>query len=86
MNDMATQYPRTVRLQNQSFQFSLLKQEDRDDVLAFARALPEEDLRFLRVDKDGSEGRRQLGRKAPWPEPASPCSLISATASSATAA
>ena len=50
MNDMATQYPRTVRLKNQSFQFSLLRQEDRDDVLAFARALPEEDLRFLRVD------------------------------------
>ncbi|MDE2977846.1 MAG: hypothetical protein OXU63_10045 [Acidobacteriota bacterium] len=50
MNDMATQYPRTVRLKNQSFRFSLLRQEDRDDVLAFARALPEEDLRFLRVD------------------------------------
>ena len=47
---MANDYPRTVRLKGKSFEFRLLGQDDRDDMLAFARALPKEDLRFLRVD------------------------------------
>ena len=47
---MEQQYPRTVRLKGKSFEFRILGQEDRDDMLAFARTLPEEDIRFLRVD------------------------------------
>ena len=50
MNDMSNDYPRTVHLKGKPFEFRLLGGEDRDEMLAFARALPEEDLRFLRVD------------------------------------
>lgn len=50
MNDTASGYPREVRINKQSFKFRLAGQGDRDDLLAFARALPEEDLRFLSVD------------------------------------
>ncbi len=50
MNDVAHEYPRKVRLQNRTFEFHLIGRGDRDDLLAFAGALPAEDLRFLRVD------------------------------------
>ncbi len=46
-----TQYPRTVALPDQTkIQLRLMSAVDRDAVLTFARALPQEDLLFLRVD------------------------------------
>jgi L-amino acid N-acyltransferase YncA len=45
------EYPCTVTLDNKSkATFRLLDSDDAERVLAFARALPEEDLLFLRVD------------------------------------
>lgn len=44
-------YPREVRLANgRAFSFRLMGPEHRDDVLEFARALPRQDVLFLRID------------------------------------
>ena len=44
-------YPRTINLPDgQAVQFRLMTPADRDAMLKFARALPQEDLLFLRVD------------------------------------
>ena len=46
-----TNYPKTLQLPDgASVELRLMTSEDRDAALAFARALPEEDLQFLRVD------------------------------------
>jgi L-amino acid N-acyltransferase YncA len=45
------QFPRTIKLSDGSeVEVRLMSADDRDGVLAFARALPEEDLLFLRID------------------------------------
>ena len=44
-------YPRTVELVDGGrVELRVMSRQDRDALLTFARALPEEDLRFLRVD------------------------------------
>lgn len=48
---LADQYPRTFQLSDgASVELRMMSPEDRDAILGFARALPEEDLLFLRVD------------------------------------
>ena len=48
---VAEQYPRTFQLaDDSSVELRVMSSEDRDAILGFARALPEEDLLFLRVD------------------------------------
>ncbi len=50
-SDIETKYPRTVKLPDgASVEFRMMAATDRDAILKFARALPEEDLLFLRVD------------------------------------
>ena len=50
-NDVTGQYPRTINLPDgQAVQFRLMTAADREAILKFARALPQEDLLFLRVD------------------------------------
>jgi L-amino acid N-acyltransferase YncA len=49
--DTAQKFPRTVKLaEGENVEVRLMSADDRDAVLAFAQALPEEDLLFLRVD------------------------------------
>lgn len=43
-------YPWTTTLGDQEFTFRLMESSDRDAILKFARALPSEDLMFLRTD------------------------------------
>ena len=43
-------FPQTVELGGNTVEVRIMTEADRDAVLAFARALPEEDLLFLRVD------------------------------------
>lgn len=52
MNDLATpiSYPWTTTLGGLEVTFRHMTAEDRDAMLAFTRALPEEDLLFLRLD------------------------------------
>ncbi len=51
MSDQAAEYPRRVNLPDGGqVEIRLMSAADRDAMLAFARALPEEDLLFLRVD------------------------------------
>jgi len=53
MSDMnlSERYPKTVTLADQAdIEFRLMTAAERDDILAFAQALPMEDLLFLRVD------------------------------------
>ena len=52
VNDLATHitYPWTRALGDLEVTFRYMTAEDRDQVLAFTRALPEEDLLFLRLD------------------------------------
>ena len=46
-----TSYPKTVQLPDgDSVELRIMTRDDRDAALGFARALPEEDLQFLRVD------------------------------------
>ena len=48
---LADQYPRTFQLSDGSeVELRVMSPDDRDAILGFARALPEEDLLFLRVD------------------------------------
>lgn len=50
-DDLAEGYPRTVKLSDgEEVEIRLMSNTDRDAVLAFAQALPEEDLLFLRID------------------------------------
>lgn len=50
-NVVTAPYPRTINLPDgQKVQFRLMTAADRDAMLTFARALPQEDLLFLRVD------------------------------------
>jgi L-amino acid N-acyltransferase YncA len=49
--DTAQKFPHTVKLaEGENVEVRLMSADDRDAVLAFAQALPEEDLLFLRVD------------------------------------
>ena len=49
--ELTDRYPRKVALSNGSnIEIRLMTPQDRDAVLAFANALPQEDLLFLRVD------------------------------------
>jgi L-amino acid N-acyltransferase YncA len=49
--DPASQYPRSITLADgASVEIRLMTPADRDPILAFANALPQEDLLFLRVD------------------------------------
>ena len=51
INQLSERYPQDVTLSDgRKVQLRLMTADDRDAVLGFARALPEEDLRFLRVD------------------------------------
>ena len=50
LGDVAEGYPKTIRLSGQDVEIRVLGTEDRAPVLAFARALPEQDLLFLRLD------------------------------------
>lgn len=51
LEELTGRYPKDVSLKNgDSVQVRLMSPADRDAVLQFARALPEEDLLFLRVD------------------------------------
>ena len=52
----ALAYPRTRRIGGAKVRFRLMTTVDRDAVLAFARALPAEDLLFLRLDITRDEG------------------------------
>jgi L-amino acid N-acyltransferase YncA len=52
----ALAYPRTRRVAGGKVRFRLMTTVDRDAVLAFARALPAEDLLFLRLDITRDEG------------------------------
>lgn len=48
---VADRYPKSVRLpEGPEVEIRLMTPDDRDEVLAFARALPQEDLLFLRVN------------------------------------
>ena len=48
---LADQYPRAFQLgDGSSIELRVMSSDDRDAILGFARALPEEDLLFLRVD------------------------------------
>ena len=48
---LADQYPRAFQLADgSSIELRVMSSDDRDAILGFARALPEEDLLFLRVD------------------------------------
>lgn len=50
-DDLADRYPQTVKLsEGEDIEIRLMSRADRDGVLAFAQALPEEDLLFLRID------------------------------------
>lgn len=44
------EFPQSIKLNDHSVEVRLMTADDRDAVLAFAQALPEEDLLFLRVD------------------------------------
>ncbi|TDJ26074.1 MAG: GNAT family N-acetyltransferase [Gammaproteobacteria bacterium] len=49
--NIAQKFPRTVNLaEGEKVEVRLMSADDRDAVLAFAQALPEEDLLFLRLD------------------------------------
>ncbi len=49
--DPASQYPRSITLADgANVEIRLMTPADRDPILAFANALPQEDLLFLRVD------------------------------------
>ncbi len=50
MNTMSEQFPQNVTLNGTEVEVRLMSGDDRDAVLAFAKALPEEDLLFLRID------------------------------------
>lgn len=52
----ALAYPRIRRIGGAKVRFRLMTTVDRDAVLAFARALPAEDLLFLRLDITRDEG------------------------------
>jgi L-amino acid N-acyltransferase YncA len=54
--DLATRYPRTLRFGEVDLEFRLMTDEDGDRILQFGRALPEEDLLFLRSDITQPEG------------------------------
>lgn len=43
-------YPRTVKLEDRKVELRKMTADDRDTLLQFARALPEKDLLFLRMD------------------------------------
>lgn len=43
-------YPRTIKAGNQSYRLRLMTADHRDEMVAFARSLPEDDLLFLRMD------------------------------------
>ena len=50
LDQVAAGYPKTISLSGQEVEIRILGAEDRAPVLAFARALPEQDLLFLRLD------------------------------------
>lgn len=50
LGDVASGYPKTIGLSGQDVEIRVLGREDAANVLAFARALPERDLLFLRFD------------------------------------
>ena len=50
LGDVADGYPKTISLSGQDVEIRVLGTEDREPVLAFAQALPEQDLLFLRLD------------------------------------
>ena len=52
----ALAYPRTRRVGGRRVRFRLMTTVDREMLLAFARALPAEDLLFLRLDITRDEG------------------------------
>lgn len=52
----ALAYPRTRRVGGRRFRFRLMSTVDREVLLAFGRALPAEDLLFLRLDITRDEG------------------------------
>jgi len=43
-------YPRQVRVGEKTFELRLMSKSERDEVIAFARALPRADVLFLRMD------------------------------------
>jgi len=43
-------YPRQVRVGEKTFELRLMSKNERDEVIAFARALPRADVLFLRMD------------------------------------
>ncbi len=47
---ISDQYPQTITLDGTSVEVRIMTGDDRDAVLEFAKALPEEDLLFLRID------------------------------------
>lgn len=53
---LSRKYPREARLQEGSATFRIMGPSDREAVLAFARALPPNDLLFLRLDITAPEG------------------------------
>ena len=50
LGDVADGYPKTISLSGQEVEIRVMGGEDRANVLDFARALPEQDLLFLRLD------------------------------------
>ncbi len=53
---LSRKYPREVSLGDGSVSFRLMGPSDRDAILAFARALPPDDLLFLRLDITTPDG------------------------------
>jgi RimJ/RimL family protein N-acetyltransferase len=54
--DLSHRYPREVMLDKGAVTFRLMSARDRDAVLAFAQALPHDDLLFLRLNIATAEG------------------------------
>ena len=82
----ALAYPRTRRIGGAKVRFRLMTTVDRDAVLAFARALPAEDLLFLRMDITRDEGVDEWCRNILARRHHRRCSRSRTAKSSATAA
>lgn len=54
--DLSSRYPRTLRIGEAELTFRLMAPDDAEAILAFGRALPDEDLLFLRSDITTPEG------------------------------
>jgi L-amino acid N-acyltransferase YncA len=54
--DLSARYPRTFRIGETELTLRLMTPDDADAILEFGRALPEEDLLFLRSDISQPEG------------------------------